>query len=271
VKKKKKMNSNKVALMLIAVVAVGIFALPSTMSLFAGQHVWYHLNESGNQVPCEKCHAEIFEELALSNFHIGWGGAGYGNDTTADREDCHACHRTDARITYGEGGFADGNGTVGIQAHAASVVACMMCHEYNASTRTSEYGPFAGGFNISAWYPTPAFNYSNATHQGTYEAHNAFVARAIGNNTLQDSNEACVTCHTHAAVKIHWTHRRVLEFDVDIGDPMTTPEGPHNWTISDWNVSGTANAYSYGNTTGTGNTSDWGGWPGNVSDIYTYS
>jgi len=57
------MNSNKVALMVIAVVAIGIFALPSTVSLFSGQHTWYNLNDTGSQVPCEKCHADIDDEM----------------------------------------------------------------------------------------------------------------------------------------------------------------------------------------------------------------
>jgi len=32
--------------MAIAVIAIGIFALPSTVSLFSGQHSWYDLGAS---------------------------------------------------------------------------------------------------------------------------------------------------------------------------------------------------------------------------------
>jgi len=53
------MNTNKIALLAIAIVAIGIFTLPSTVSLFSGQHSWYDLSGGGNQVPCEKCHADI--------------------------------------------------------------------------------------------------------------------------------------------------------------------------------------------------------------------
>jgi len=57
------MNGNKIVLILIAVVAMGIFALPSTVSLFSGQHTWYDISGIPNDVPCEKCHAEIAGEM----------------------------------------------------------------------------------------------------------------------------------------------------------------------------------------------------------------
>jgi hypothetical protein len=56
------MYRKRTALLTIGVVVIGIFALPSTMSLFAGQHVWYDLSTGGNDVPCEKCHADIAAE-----------------------------------------------------------------------------------------------------------------------------------------------------------------------------------------------------------------
>jgi len=60
------MDSKRIALMAIAVVAIGIFALPSTVSLFNGQHSWYDLtdySEGHTTVPCEKCHADIADEM----------------------------------------------------------------------------------------------------------------------------------------------------------------------------------------------------------------
>ena len=70
-------------------------------------------------------------------------------------------------------------------------------------------------------------------------------------------------------VKINWTHARSLEFDVDIGEPQTTPMGVHNWSMSNWTTNGSASATVWGNTTGTGSTSYWDEWPGNVDDIYS--
>jgi len=50
----------------IAVVAVGLFALPSTVSLFSGQHRWYNISGTGNEIPCIKCHADIYDEYTLT-------------------------------------------------------------------------------------------------------------------------------------------------------------------------------------------------------------
>jgi hypothetical protein len=57
------MKSKGIALLAVAIVAIGIFALPSSVSLFSGQHTWYDLSGDGNDVPCEKCHAEIKDEM----------------------------------------------------------------------------------------------------------------------------------------------------------------------------------------------------------------
>ncbi len=259
--------NGRIILIAIVLLAVGVLILPSTVSLFAGQHYWYNINKSGNQIPCEKCHADVFEELnqsiSKSRYHD------FNNNHKADREDCAACHRANTSITY-----ASDNSTTwqaGRQAHAASVVACMLCHEWNPQNiNSTEVGsvPAAGGFNVS----TSLSPYDYGTNNGTYAAHNAFIAEAIKNSTLQDSNEACIACHTHVAVKIKWEHKRALEFNVSLGTSITTSTGTHNWTITEWNLNGTATAIVWGNTTGNGTTT-YGNivWPGNVSGVnYKY-
>jgi hypothetical protein len=272
------MNTKKIALMAVAVVAIGIFALPSTVSLFAGQHVWYDLNENkGNDVPCKKCHADIYEEymMAANGVHGTLSG---GNQTTAgDDPDaaCGACHRltnitnSNANYTFASGWLDNdpSGSTPGVEAHAAATIACMACHQLN---NTGNY-PGAGGFNITAYdYVSSPYMYSNSSNPGTYAAHNAFIAQAINDTTLQDSNEACIACHTYIAVKINWQHARSLEFDVGLGDPITTPEGPHNWTMSNWdyNKSEIANVTVWGNTSGNGSVEYHNNWPGNVDSIY---
>ena len=261
------MNGGKLLLIAATMAALGVLVLPSTVSMFAGQHYWYNLSGTGNDVPCEKCHADVFEELKQCSFHMHWG-----DNTTADRLDCEACHRSNLSITYASVSGSYATYTPGQQAHAASVVACMLCHQINASQATSAPGYYAGGFNVTMFDPNyNAFDYSNATHHGKFEAHNAFIYSAILNNTLQDSNEACIACHTWVAVKINWTHARSLEFDIGMGDPFTTPEGPHNWTVTNWKYNGTAKATVWGNTSGYGSTSYYSEWPGEVEGVsYTY-
>jgi len=261
------MNLSKVVLLGIVLLAIGALVLPSSLTLFAGEHYWYDLTGSAtsNEVPCQKCHADVFEELDQSNFHIHWGSDPNG----ADQGDCEACHRSNNTITYALVGSAYTDYTPGQQAHAASVVACMLCHQKDADLQTpgvsnaAYKGPWAGGFNISGFGVSSPYVYSDDVNTGFYEAHNAFVANAIKDDTLQDSNEACVACHTHVAVKINWTHARSIEFDIGLGEPITTDAGPHNWVLSNWAVNGTANATVWGNTTGAATTTygsiDWQG------------
>ncbi len=260
------MNVGKALLLAVIVAATGLVILPNTVSLFAGQHWWYNLSYN-RTVPCQKCHADVFEELDLSNFHIHWG-----DRTKADPEDCAACHRSNLSITYANVTGAYTEVVPGKQAHAASVVACMLCHQINASKATWAPGFYAGGFNISGFGVSSPYNYSNATYNGKWAAHNAFIARAIENNTFPDSTEACIACHTHVAVKITWEHKRSLEFNVTINNPVTLSNGVHNWTVTNWKVNGTAVATVWGNTTGYGATNLSNiTWPGNVNNIYNKS
>ena len=276
------MKAGQIILLMTVMLTSGILVLPNTVSLFAGQHYWYNLSADGNQVPCQKCHADVFEELNNSVFHTHWGSGAYPNPGNADQYDCEACHRSNTSVTYAQvtGGSYTGY-TPGKEAHAASVVACMLCHQYDAANQDpgvsqGQYaGYYAGGFNITDLGRTSPYQYSNDTYHGHFEAHNAFVAKAIDDTTLQDSNEACIACHTFVAVKINWTHARSLEFDVGLGDTITTDYGPHNWTLTNWDYNGTARATVWGDTYGINATTSYPGdldvWPGIVPGVsYTW-
>ena len=264
------MDSKKIALLSVAIVAIGIFALPSTMSLFAGQHVWYDLSLDENDVPCEKCHADVAAEMD-SQIGPHTGQTGYG------RFECGFCHRISLIYTYASG--AGTGSKPGKEAHAASTIPCMHCHSgepghgdaftdescYKCHMSDGEWNADvdAGGFGLSEvddeWSPVDTGNKS---------AHLKFVLDAMNDTTMVGANEACIACHTMIGVKLNWTHARSLEFDIDVGDPQTTTTGVHNWTMSEWSVNGTANATVWGNTTGTGSTSYWDEWQGDVDSIY---
>ena len=263
------MSNRRAAVILIALLALGVLVLPNTVSLFAGQHYWYNLSADGNQVPCQKCHADVFEELNNSVFHTHWGTSGVG-----DQYDCEACHRSNSSITYAQVSGSYTGYIPGQQAHAASVVACMLCHQNSSASATpgvsdaAYAGYYAGGFNITDMGKTSPYDYSNSTYNGHFEAHNAFVAKAIDDTTLQDSNEACIACHTFVAVKINWTHARSLEFDAGLGSPVTTDYGPHNWTVTNWQTNGTASATVYGDVWGTNASTIYSNaWPGDVPGV----
>ena len=254
------MKSSNLVLMTVAIVAVGIIAMPSTISLFAGQHTWYAINGT-NELPCRKCHADVFAELEQSAFHKWDGGLTAGQGTgTPDNTACYGCHRANASITYANVGDTVTEVTPGKQAHAASTVACMLCHQFNASVNVLTMKGFeAGGFADP--YPTgytgTTYNYTNATHKGGHAAHQAFIQSAINDTKMEDANEACIACHTHIPVKINWTHRYSLEFSCV--PELALP--PTHFDVKDWTLNGTFNITVYGFRNGTGSNKS-AGWPG---------
>ncbi|MBC8521911.1 MAG: hypothetical protein ISS94_01460 [Candidatus Syntrophoarchaeum sp.] len=245
-------NGNKMVLMTIAAVAVGIFALPSTVSLFTGQHNWYSIGGGANELPCIKCHADVYEEFLRTDAHSTLDNSSNGRPSEA----CYKCHRTNKSITYARGNVSGGTWQIGEEAHAASTVACMLCHQDNNSAWTDVDTPFAGGFgNMS--YKSP-FNYTNpdVTDAGTAAAHDEFIKGAINNSLMEDANEACIACHTHIPVKINWKHAYNIEFNATYNESIVFP--PTHFNTSDYKANGTApNIESYGNHSGGANVSHW--------------
>lgn len=204
------MNS-KILLLSIAVISVGLFAMPSTLSLFAGQHTFY----AGADVKCEKCHLDTYNELAT-----GLGTA----HTNANLTKCEGCHKTNTSSlnatlipsngTANASTWAGTNVTGNANAHAAVTMECVACHT-----------------------GVPA------ELNGTSEAHTAFYLASnytTGNQTtikLKGSNTACIGCHTHAIVNITWTRA--------IGYNMTV-----NSTGSGWNIVSFSMNYTQNVTTG---------------------
>jgi len=217
-----KMKSNTLVLLLVAIVAIGIFALPNTAALFSGQHSWYNLSDSGSQVPCGKCHADINDEMMHTDNGVHKNFVSPGCD----------CHRVNGT------GVASGDDTIstpGTTSHAAETIACMLCHENNTRTGNSSY-PFAGGFNTTAVYQgtgaTTQYNYSWGDGTGgEHAAHNAFIQQAIKDDLMEDSNEACIACHTRVGVNISWTKNTVLDFDA-------TENETGSWTVTDFQALG---------------------------------
>ncbi len=77
-------------MILIALLGVGLFALPQTVALFAGQHSFVNIDATGNQIDCRKCHGDVQAELA--------GTA----DTPHDEFTCSMCHRIEAGKASGD-------------------------------------------------------------------------------------------------------------------------------------------------------------------------
>jgi len=226
-------------LMGIAVVAMGIFALPGTVSLFSGQHSWYDLSAPQNDVPCEKCHGDIADEMISS-------------DNGVHRKlTCAMCHRAPFNDYIYGSGYGDGS-TPGKEAHAAAVVQCMDCHDHNKSKpgyaahmTDPAYGAVgcygrkhpchsdlssanlsAGGFGLT--------DYPDDT--GESAAHMDFVNDSIDDPLMEGVSEACIACHTRIGVNITWTKSAHMNFTASKNETGM-------WSIPDFTAEGTNITY----------------------------
>jgi hypothetical protein len=199
------MNANRNLFLIAAIIGIGIFVLPSTLSMFAGQHSWYDPNNNG--IPCAKCHFLEEEELAASggphdpdysgllNMSANYNGsAGDGNpggsdfwsgDTVTDR--CYGCHQVtgSANSTHAlADSWANQNDTV----HAAVAVWCIDCHPWVENELTA----------------------TNAAHKAFYED----LEGGATITGLQNPNQACLGCHTHVGVNLSWTRNEYVSYNV---------------------------------------------------------
>jgi len=189
------MDGQKIVLIATAIVALGIFVMPSTISLFSGQHYWYNISDGGNEVPCEKCHADVAAEMdVLVGPHT--------NETGYGRLKCGYCHRT-FKIEKGDAGtydwdqypdvnlsleaqylytYASGDGsgaTPGKQSHAASTIPCMYCHSGGSHGKAANHGSMA---EMDCWSCHQSD--SPQPHEGRYT-----------------NAEDCRRCHANAITK----------------------------------------------------------------------
>jgi len=277
------MKSSNLVLMTVAIVAVGILAMPSTISLFSGQHYWYNISGEGNEVPCVKCHADVYAEFKMSGVHKtlaeGTGSKSWDLGSGYDvNKACGACHRAAyeelGKITYAEG---DGEAaTPGVQAHAASTVACMACHQVTENyTNAPKAGGFEDPYNNASGLgitegitadPVTGFNfsYNSSDHPGGHAAHQGFIEGAIVNTLMEDSNEACIACHTGIPVQINWTHAMNLVFNATLCNKNLS-KAPTHFNTSNYNANGTVLVISYGNWSGG---AEKGNWPSGDIDIW---
>lgn len=228
---------NRLLLLSAAVVAIGLFALPATVSMFAGQHAWYDPKDQG--IPCEKCHwLEAQEMEALVGPHTG--ETGYG------RMGCTFCHRAfeiNSKNAAIDPNFASYLNT-SPKVHAGQTLPCLYCHSgSNKGTVTAtnhssykdncdchvednihgivftakedcikchgmqpvKYIPPAKGLGVTV----------NSSDTGERSAHTKFVLDARNNMTmLEDANEACLGCHTRTGVNITWTRNAYVSYHV---------------------------------------------------------
>lgn len=239
-------------LLAISLVTIGVFVMPSTVSLFTGQHTFYN----GSSVKCEKCHADIYQELIQSTNNPHYNP----NWTEKQVFDCEECHNASINLTY----YYQSYQIEKPKAHAATTVPCLACHgdvdprpfhddygdDYFESGLWLEYGMacedchIGGGYwgnpphfvigstlkcsscdhssmlqNASVWRERCFIKLVNRSITGSEAAHREYFYQASYPDNqseikLKDSNTACIGCHTHTTINITW--KRHVGYDMGI-------------------------------------------------------
>jgi Cytochrome c554 and c-prime len=171
-KEVKKMKRNQLVILMIAVVAIGLFALPSTFSYAGSMHTFKQIDPTSPatiNLFCAKCHAgNVQEQLNASDRGL-YQGSGKIH-ASVGCEGCHQITRSGGPNGYNNGAFGYGqtSGAESIE-HAARLPTCLDCHI--AGAELIQWGD--AGTEIRA--PT--------------EAHKNF-------KFATDNDLECIGCHT---------------------------------------------------------------------------
>lgn len=166
------MKMKKLTILMIAVVAIGVFALPTTLSIGAGQHKFLQAGTTaGGQTDlvefCAQCHST--DTLKSGEIDQSDTNLYYGTPDTSKIHSslfapgaggCASCHAID-------GGYGQTDPANKVQ-HAASLPSCLKCH--------------TAGVNLATKDVMLELNADT-------EAHKNFVSAA-------DNDIQCIGCHT---------------------------------------------------------------------------
>ncbi len=195
------MNS-KILLLTIAVISVGLFAMPTTLSLFAGQHTF---DKAGNNTICAKCHSDIQTEIQAGTYHRT-----LLNDSTGECKGCHTSSYINGTLI--PKGNSSGNGTafaVGLNIAAGNFT---MANGTNVS-----YG--AGQVHAAVTVECKA---CHTAVDFTNDAHRPFADNTSSQTWLRGANEACIGCHTKAVVGFTWARKGGYNYTYDFANSSGT-------------------------------------------------
>ena len=202
-------------ILMIAIVALGLFLLPQAYTLFTGQHTWYAAPEE----QCVKCHSIIVDELmsAENGVHTSFNG------------NCYGCHDTPPIEVTGFWTSRAANATKqGF--HAATTLTCVTCHsgvgKYNPAKYNSTTGTWAAHSN-SLLNPSEAhrgfYMASMSTDLEYYDNGTAKPNTGVQNVTgTMGANAACLGCHTHTTFVSTWIPKAGMNVTVDYSSDTTS-------------------------------------------------
>ena len=181
------MNLNKNLLLIGAIIGIGLFVLPSTLSMFAGQHTWY---DPDGGVPCEKCH--FLEEQELVN-------SGGPHDPSGTYT------QYNSSMSYSSSIWAAGPGTTSSR--------CLGCHQGGSFDNNTQHAAFAILCTDCHPWVINELQASGAAHGEFYDA-----MAAAGEDSLRTSNKACIGCHTMVGVNTSWERAAYVAYTVTVSD-----------------------------------------------------
>lgn len=141
------MKMKKLTILMIAVIAIGFFALPTMLSIGAGQHKFLQAGTTANGqtdlvVFCNQCHST--DTLKSSEIDQSDTNLYYGTPDTSKIHSslfapggggCAACHSIDGGYAQEVGGVR--NPVNKIQ-HAAALPSCLKCHTAGDNLATKD-------------------------------------------------------------------------------------------------------------------------------------
>lgn len=189
---------------------MGLVVLPTTVSLLAGQHSFYEINE-GYENRCIKCHGDIYEELRGGfNHSMIDGSSGFNG------KECFGCHRANVSLTYANASRNQPGG----EAHAATKTNCGYCHFDEDNNFDA---PVAGGFGLSDLQPDT----------GIHASHYSFVIQSGEGDLVSNNSESCIACHTNCMVEIN--------FNVSVRSRVSVTNTVDGWDFESIEVVGFTN------------------------------
>ncbi len=182
---------NKKILLYLALMALGLYTIPQTVALFAGQHSFY----SSAGISCDTCHSDVMSQLQSSAYvyekhraaanntnyttYLAIGGKAYDGSVITDYNNNiwtwnGNAWRNESNPSETKLVKLDTDGTVGI--NGAEV--CMLCHNATLAGSTAHTGAIVSACdddrchgNRNYFYNSPQFfnkNSSSTTAAGYY-------------------------------------------------------------------------------------------------------
>ena len=195
------MNSKKMVLLTVMVIAVGLFALPGTV---------LYIEEWG-EFPVE---GEVFppgwEEFPQMPFQVSGAHRNFSCDTCHHSPIADFDFHVECMDCHGDTGNISGHWKT------PECRNCSICHWIGGSDIAS-YKDFisAGGFGMN----TTPFDV------GKMAGHKDLILWAEANPQMAGANEACVACHTNVSVSYTMPKRKYMSFEARMGNVALNNSG----------------------------------------------